>query len=186
MALPASSLISFAEYLRLEEQADHRSEWFDGQVFAMAGGSIEHARLAATVTGLLHAQLRGKPCLPYSSDLRVRVLATGLATYPDVTVICGPPEVDPASPQTATNPTVIVEVLSDGTEAYDRGEKFVAHYQKIPSLRDYVLVSQREARIEVFRRNDDLSWTLHVYRSGDTALLASVDCTLAVDDVFGR
>lgn len=176
--------ISFLEYLAHEAQADHKSEWYDGAIVAMAGGTISHARLSATVTGLLHAQLRGKRCTPYSSDLMLRVLATGLATYPDVTVICGPPEVDPESAHVVTNPTVLVEVLSDSTEAYDRGEKFVAHYQKIPSLRQYVLVSQREARIEVFHRNDDGSWTLHVHRRGDTAALTSIGCSLAVDEVF--
>ena len=118
----------------------------------------------------------------FTSYARVRVVATGLATYPDITVICGPIERDPEDPNTATNPTAIVEILSDSTEAYDRGDKFV-HYRRIPSLRTYVLVSQHEARIEIYRRNPDESWTLEDARLGADAKIPDL-CAVPVSAVY--
>lgn len=177
--------ISYAEYLASEETSATKHEWLDGAIFDMAGGTIEHAALAASVIGLLSAELAGKRCRIFSSDLRVRVLETGLSTYPDVSVVCGHIERDQVSPSTAIlNPTVIVEVLSDATEAYDRGEKF-AHYRRIPSLREYVLVSQHEPHIEVFRKNTAGKWELSEEgRAGDTVPLASIECVLSVDEIF--
>ena len=132
----------------------------------------------------LLAQLRGRPREAFSSDLRIRVLATGLATYPDVSVVCGRMERDPEDANTLVNPVVLVEVLSDGTEAYDRGEKF-AHYRRIPSLEEYLLVSQTEPRLELFRRNPDgRTWTLHVAEAGETLDLASVGCLLDVGEIY--
>src|SRR3954454_3124163 len=143
---------TFEEYLELEQVSQVRHEFYAGEIYAMAGGTPEHAALAAAVTVMLGRQLAGGPCRVYSSDLRIRVLATGLATYPDVTVVCDKLETDPESSHTATNPTVIFEVLSPTTEKYDREDKY-AHYRRIPSLQAYVLVSQDERRIEVFTRN---------------------------------
>ncbi len=184
MAEPARKLaITFAEYLEQERASDTKHEFLAGEVFAMAGGTPEHARLAIKVGGLLGAQLGGRPCEVFSSDLLVRVLATDLGTYPDLSVVCGRIEVDPDDASCLTNPVVLVEVLSDGTEAYDRGEKF-AHYRRIPSLREYVLVSQRQRRIEVFRRNEDASWTLYEAGAGQSAKLASIGCELSVDEVY--
>ena len=119
---------TFAEYLELEEISAVRHEFYAGEIYAMAGGTPEHAAMAAAIATLFGRQLEGGACRVYSSDLRVRVLATGLATYPDVTVICGKSERDPDSPTHVTNPKVVVEVLSPGTEDYDRGEK-LQHYQ---------------------------------------------------------
>jgi Uma2 family endonuclease len=175
--------LTFAEYLVLERGSETKHEFLDGRTWAMAGGTIEHAQLAANVIGELHAQLRGRGCRVFTSDLRVRVAATGLATYPDVTVVCGAIEPDADDEHTVRNPVVLVEVLSDSTEAYDRSEKF-AHYRRIPSLRAYVLVSQTEARIEVYGRNDDGSWTLHEARPPGAAVIAAVDCRLDVATVY--
>src|SRR5262249_35971657 len=130
----------YSEYLELEEASNTKHEFLDGEIYAMAGGSPDHASLAAAVTTALLNQLRDKPCRVFSSDLRVRVLATGLATYPDITVVCGTLERDPESEVTVVNPVVLVEVLSKRTETYDRGEKF-DHYRHIPSLKEYVLVA---------------------------------------------
>jgi Uma2 family endonuclease len=149
----------------------------------MAGGTIEHARLASKIDGELRLQLRGRRCEAFTSDLRIRVLASGLGTYPDLSIVCGRIETDPDDRDTVVNPILLVEVLSDSTEAYDRGEKF-AHYRRIPSLREYVLVSQHEPRIEVFRRNEDESWTFYEASKGQVAKLASIDCQLAVDEVY--
>jgi Uma2 family endonuclease len=136
---------TFQEYLELEASSDVRYEFFDGAVYAMSGGSPEHSGLAANVIQLLGAQLVGKPCRVFTSDLRVRVLETGLATHPDVSVVCGGLERDPEDNNTATNPVVIVDVLSPSTQRYDREEK-AAHYRRIPSLASYVLISQEEQK----------------------------------------
>lgn len=179
VASASKTRVSFAEYLAVERASEHKHEYIDGVVHAMSGGSPEHARLAmATLT----AQLLGKRCAVYSSDLRVRVLATGLATYPDVTVVCGTLEVDPADAHTATNPTVIIEVSSPGTESYDRETKY-AHYRRIESLRAYVLVSQDEQLVEVFTRNADETWTLRDVREG-AARLEAIGCALDLDTIY--
>jgi Uma2 family endonuclease len=176
--------VSYAEYLGAEKKSLTKHEWLDGVVYDMAGGTPEHAALMAAVTALVAAQLRGKPCRVFTADLKVRVLATGLATYPDVSIVCGKLETDPDDANAVTNPTLLVEVLSDSTEAYDRGEKF-GHYRRIASLREYVLVSQRAPRIEVWRKNDRSHWELeHDAEAGQLAELASIGCSLAVDAVY--
>ncbi|MFS8065099.1 MAG: Uma2 family endonuclease [Byssovorax sp.] len=182
--------ISYAEYLALEEQSPTKHEWLDGVIRdlnapASSGSTTpNHAGLAAAVTLLLGLQLRGKPCRVFSSDLKVRILATGLATYPDLTVVCSKLETDPEDANAVTNPTLLVEVLSDSSEAYDRGEKF-AHYRRLPSLREYVLVSHLASRIEVWRRNESDRWELAQEAcAGEQAELASVACALPVDEVY--
>ena len=173
---------TFAEYLELEASSDLRYEFFDGAVYAMSGGSPDHSRLAANVINLLATQLTGKPCQAFTSDLRIRVLETGLATHPDVSVVCGSLERDPEDRNTVTNPVLIVKVLSPSTERYDREEKF-ANYRRIRSLASYVLISQEEQRLEVFSRNDDGSWTLREVRSGQLDLPA-IGCALSVAAVY--
>jgi len=183
--------VSYAEYLAIEEKIGKKHEWRDGVVYDMetlgrAGGTPDHAALMAAVTVALGTQLRGKRCRVFSADLKVRVRATGLATYPDISVVCGTLEVDPDDKNAAVNPVLLVEVLSDSSEAYDRGEKF-AHYRRIPSLREYVLVSQRSPSIEVFRKNDAGKWVLaEEAASGATAPLTSIGCELSVDDVVAN
>jgi Uma2 family endonuclease len=172
------------DYLDVEETSAVRHEFIGGEIVAMAGGTPEHAALAAAVTTLLGAQLLGGRCRVYSSDLRLRVLETGLATYADASVVCGPPERDPASPTHVTNPTVVVEILSPGTEEYDRGEKRES-YQRIPSLRAIVLVAHDRVRVEVFARGSAGVWSHTVFSSGETLRLEAVGCALAVDEVYG-
>ncbi len=174
--------VSFAEYLEIDARSEIKHQYIGGFVYAMSGGSPEHARLAMAIGGELRTQLAGKRCAVYSSDLRARVLATGLATYPDVTIVCGKLELDPEDRHTATNPSVIIEVTSPSTENYDRETKY-AHYRRIPSLRAYVLVSQDERLVEVFTRNADDSWTLRDVREG-TAQLAEIECTLDLDATY--
>lgn len=179
--------MSYAEYVAREAVADVKHEFIRGEVFAMAGGTIEHAGLATAVAAELSLRLRGKRCRVFGSDLRVRVLATDLttelSTYPDVSVVCGQAETLPDDPHAIVNPTVVVEVLSDSTEAYDRGSK-AASYRRIPSLREYVLVSQREPLIEVFRRTDAGAWELVEARSGMRLELRSIEVALDVDAVY--
>ncbi|MDQ3032742.1 MAG: Uma2 family endonuclease [Myxococcota bacterium] len=177
--------MSYAEYVALERVADRKHEYVNGRVYATAGGSPEHARLAGAVIGALTSALAGKPCAPFSSDLRVRVAATGRSTYPDVTVICGRVEHAAEDDDAVTNPAVIVEVLSDSTESDDRGDKW-AHYQRIPSLREYVLVSQRSKRIEVYSRDAEQHdlWHYRDHSEGARAALPSLDVTLSVDEIY--
>jgi Uma2 family endonuclease len=176
--------VTHAEYVAREEKSDTKHEWLDGVIYDMSGGTPDHAGLAAAIIGALSSQLRGKRCRVYSADLKVRVLATGLSTYADVSVLCGQLEVDPDDRNAAVNPVVLVEVLSDSTEAYDRGEKF-GHYRRIPSLAEYVLVSQHAPKIEVFRRNEAGKWVLaEEAGAGEAAPLVSIGCVLSVDEVY--
>lgn len=175
--------IDYGTYLKLEAAADRKHEWFDGRVYAMAGGTPEHGRLAMQVGSELIRLSAACGCGVYSSDVAIRVLATGLATYPDASVVCGPMARDPEDHNALTNPVVLVEVLSDGTEAYDRGEKF-EHYQQIPSLRDYVLVSQRKARVEVYSRDEHNRWVLTTASAGESFALTAIEGVIEVDRVY--
>jgi Uma2 family endonuclease len=179
---PVLHRYTYREYLALEEGSNVRHEFLAGEIYAMAGGSPEHAAICANVSTALNVQLRGKGCRVHSSDLRIRVLETGLATYPDVTVICTRAEIDPENKQTVVNPKVLVEVLSPSTATYDRGEK-LAHYQRIPSLDEVVLVAYDERLIEVWRRGEGGAWTRSEARAG-AIRLDSIGCTLDVAEVY--
>jgi Uma2 family endonuclease len=184
MATPATlHRYSFADYLAFEEASTTKHEFLNGEIYGMAGGTPEHAALSVAVSSALLAQLRGGPCRVYSSDLRVRVLATGLATYPDVTVVCGEVERDPESPTTVVNPRVVVEVLSDATETYDRGQK-LDHYRQIPSVGAVVLVSHRATSIEVWERGPEDAWRRREYGAGQTAGIEALPAHLVVDEVY--
>lgn len=174
---------TFQEYLALELSSSVRHEFLGGEIYAMAGGSPEHAALAVGVSTALLTQLRGGPCRVHSSDLRVRVADTGLTTYPDVSVVCGAYETDPADKNTVLNPRVIVEVTSDSTEDYDRGEK-LDNYRRIQGLDAIVLVAHREALIEVFERQADATWRRTEARRGGTIQLVSIKCALSVDEIY--
>lgn len=173
---------SVAEYTELEDYSNVRHELLDGQILAMAGGTPEHATYCANVIALLAAQLRDKPCRVQSSDGRIRIAATGLITYPDVSVVCGRAERDAEDRNAITNPKVVVEVLSPRTEEYDRGEK-LAHFQQIPSLAEIVLVAHSPRLVEVFRREGTI-WSRHDAGPGASVKLLSIDCELVIDDVY--
>lgn len=181
---PQTRRLSEAEYLEAERAAEFKSEFFEGEMFAMAGGSARHSRIATNLSYAFRGKLKGGACLPYNSDLRIKVEATGLWTYPDLSVICGPIQFVEGTDDNATNPTVLVEVLSPSTEAYDRGKKF-EHYRQIPSLRDYLLVSQREPRIEQFSRQADGRWVLHEAAGLQASLeVPSLKMALPLSEVF--
>lgn len=174
---------SFAEYEELEAYSTVKHEYLGGQIYAVAGGTPEHAALAMAVGAVLVAAVQGSGCRAYSSDLMVRVAKTGLCTYPDVSVVCGPREIDREGKNAVNNPAVLVEVTSKSTEDFDRGEKF-DHYKQIPSLREYVLVSHREPAIEIRRREADGQWTKHLARAGERVALATIPCTLDVNAIY--
>jgi Uma2 family endonuclease len=169
--------------LVLEAQGQQRHEFLDGHVFAMAGGTPEHGALAAAFIRELGIALRGKPCRVFSSDVRVRVTETGLTTYPDASVVCGRLETHAEDKDAIVNPVLLVEVLSDSTEGYDRGAK-VAHYRRIPSLREYVLVSQNEPCIEVYRRNEHGRFELFEAGPNQSVELTSVGVRLDSSSIY--
>jgi Uma2 family endonuclease len=178
--MPARSKMTYAEYVAFEdafqaEGAVRKHELIDGEIVAMAGGTIEHGALAMAFGRLLGNALGDKPCRVFSSDVRVHVLETGMAAYPDLSVVCGKLERDAEDRHAITNPVLVLEVLSDSTEAKDR---------HLPSLREYVLVSQRERRVEVHRRNEAGRWELFESEGGGRVELASVGCAIAVDELY--
>ncbi|MCK6549495.1 Uma2 family endonuclease [Myxococcota bacterium] len=175
--------LSLEAYLAAEAVSELKHEWLRGEIFDMAGGSLEHAALAAAVAGDLRAALADRPCRVFSSDLRVFVREAELVTYPDVSVVGGRPESPPEDPHAIVNPTLIVEVLSDSTESYDRGEKFEA-YRRLAPLQEYVLVSQRARRVDVFRRLGTGRWELSEHGEGATVRLESVGAELSVDAIY--
>jgi Uma2 family endonuclease len=186
MAEPVSSQVSYAQYCEAEATSETKHEYLRGEVYAMAGGTPEHAALATAVSIELGVALRGRPCRVFSSDLRVRIEATDLTTYPDVSVVCDALETSTIDPHATTNPILIVEVLSDSTEAYDRGQKF-AHYRRLPSLREYLLVNQHEPRLEVYSKNTDGDWVLREAGAGERLPLSSLDgVTLDVDTIYAN
>jgi Uma2 family endonuclease len=162
-----------------------RASSLGGEIFAKAGGTPEHAAMAAEAIGQLRDALQRGPCRVFTSDLGVRVLATGLSTYPDASIVCGPMERDPDRKTTITNPRVVLEVTSDSTEDYDRGEK-LEHYKQIPSLRAVVIVSHREPLVEVWSRSAESSeWQRTEARAGLKARLEILASSLDVDTVYG-
>jgi Uma2 family endonuclease len=177
--------VSPEEYLAMERKAEFKSEYFDGYLYAMAGASAEHNRLALDLATELNARLRGGPCEVFNSDLRVLVNPSGLYTYPDLVAVCGGPEFEDGRKDTLLNPTLIVEVLSPSTESYDRGEKF-AQYRQLPSLREYVLVSQDRVAVERFARKGD-QWILTSFDKRDAVVeLASVGCEIPLAEIYRR
>lgn len=171
------------EYLAWERLQPTKHEFFDGEIFAMAGATLEHNVLVANVVGELRSALREKACTACPSDMRVKVPATGLYTYPDAVVFCGKADLDDETRDTLLNPRVLVEVLSESSEAYDRGKKF-EQYRSIPSFTEYLLVAQDHVLIEHFSRQADNSWVLREARAGGKIELASIDCVLEVDEIY--
>lgn len=171
-----------AEYLARERAARDKHEFSAGESFAMAGAKRAHNLVVANLVTALCTTLRARPCEVYPSDMRVKVSATGLYTYPDASVVCLEPQFEDAELDTLLNPEVIFEVLSDTTEAYDRGDKFAA-YQTIPTLREYVLVSTRRRRVERFTREAGGGWHLETFEAGALVEL-SVGCSVAVDELY--
>lgn len=172
---------TYAEYLGLEEESSVRHEYLDGEIYAMAGGTPDHAALAAGVIGLLRACIPPS-CRTFTSDLRIRT-SSGLTTYPDAAVICGKTVRAPDDPIAVTNPCLLIEVTSPSTEDYDRGEK-LRHYKSLPSLQEIVVVSHRDVRLTVHRQDSEGNWSIHELRAGDVLELRSVAGKIPVDDVY--
>lgn len=172
---------TYAEYVDLEEESSIRHEYLDGEIYAMAGGTPDHAALAAAVIGLLRAKIPPS-CRTFTSNLRIRTVS-GLSTYPDAAVVCGRTERAADDPIAVTNPCVLLEVTSSSTEDYDRGEK-LKHYRSLPTVQEVLIVSHREPRVTVHRRENDGSWSITEGKSGESIALASVSVTLEIDDIY--
>jgi Uma2 family endonuclease len=191
MSLPQTQILSTPdEYLAFERAATERHEWLDGLIYAMAGESSQHSIISANVIAILNIQLRGKPCRVFSPNMKVYsrlptdTTMKGLFSYADTLVVCGQPRFHDEHGDVVINPTVIVEVLSKSTEAYDRGEKF-ERYSQNASLTDYLLVSQRRPKIEHYARGEHGRWNY----SRETSLagsidLAAIDCRLPLAEVY--
>lgn len=175
---------SAEEYMALDRASDSKNEYLDGIIYAMGGASPPHVQITSNVTGELRQRLRQEPCVVYSTDLRVRASADGLYAYPDVVVACGEPVFFGSELDTLANPLLIVEVMSDSTKNYDRGEKF-ENYRTNGSLREYVLVAQNKVHVEQYAKQDDGKWVLFETNSVDDVLsLNSVGCDLPVSEIY--
>ena len=177
-------LITPEQYLVQERAAAFKSEFLRGEVFAMAGGSPNHSLIAANFVGACWQSLKGKPCKVFTSDLRVKVNVSGLYTYPDASIVCGELQFDDAQKDTLTNPTVLIEVLSESTEKYDRGAKS-GHYRQIAALQEIVLISQDEPLVERFTRQANGGWLLIESRElSDEVHLESVGISITLSELY--
>ncbi len=171
------------EYLAFERASDQKHEYVDGEIFAMSGGTREHSLLATNVTTSLSLALRRRPCEVHNSDMKVRSGREPEYHYPDVSVVCGKPIFEDETRDVLLNPKVIVEVLSESTERYDRGDKFES-YGTIASLEEYVLISQMKVRVEHYHRGPDGAWTYRALGLGDRLILRSIECEITVDEIY--
>jgi Uma2 family endonuclease len=187
MSLQPKPQLYFADWLAAERASDQgRTQYVDGEVFAMAGGTEAHNLIAANVVGELHNRFKGRPCYVYTSDMKVRVESANLGTYPDVMALCGERQFWDDRRDVIINPGLIVEVLSVGTEAYDRGDKF-GHYRSLPSLRAYLLLSQERVAAELFLRQPNGDWLLSTYADpSDSIPLAAFDTELPLAEVYDK
>lgn len=175
------------EYLKFERASEIRHEYYDGEIFAMTGAKVNHNRIGSNINRFLGNQLADRSCDVFLSDMRVKIQGVDKYTYPDVVVVCGDLELEDEKFDTLLNPVVIIEILSNSTELYDRGEKF-AHYRLIPSLQEYILISQYHCKVEKFIRGDDGIWRIFdPYTNIDTKIkLESIDCRLLLSEIYHR
>jgi Uma2 family endonuclease len=186
-ALPKSKYISPEEYLTAERKSLEKHEYFDGEIFQMAGASDEHNTIGGNAYASLHFQLKKRPCKAYQSDMRVHIQKTGLYTYPAIAVVCGKSEFLPDGQfDTLINPILIIEVLSVSTEGYDKGVKF-DNYRSLESLREYVLISQNTKRVIRYTKQANGSWNLMDFIGDKTEIeLSSVECSLTMEDIYDK
>lgn len=184
MSTLAKTFITPEEYLERERQAQHKSEYYNGEIFAMSGVSRKHDGIAWKLYMLIGQQLQGKSCRAFTSDMRVLALPSGLYTYPDLSVVCGKPQYADSQVDTLTNPTLLVEILSPSTEAYDRGQK-AKLYRSIPSLQELLLIEQETYEVELYRRQPDGTWSIIPALGLDSSIeLTSIGYTLQLRELY--
>lgn len=176
---------SSEQYLALERKAAHKSEYINGRILAMGGASRQHNQITFNLSIALGVQLKGRACVAYSSDMRVTAQQTGLYTYPDIVATCEEPQFEDTSVDTLLNPALIIEVLSESTEAYDRGGKF-AHYRRIPALKEYILISQSAICVEHYLRQDERWLFTEICDPAATLILDAIDCRLSITDIYDK
>lgn len=182
----ALAKIAPEEYLFLERQSETKHEYFDGEIFAMAGASRRHCKLSANLMRIIGNKLHETKCNVYSNDFRVKIKETGLYTYPDIIITCGKEILEDQVKDTLLNPLVLIEILSPSTERYDRGRKFT-HYRQIESLRNYVLISQEEPRIEVFQRQPNDQWLLSEKSGLENSIeIPAINYLLSLMEVYDK
>ncbi|HET6383187.1 MAG TPA: Uma2 family endonuclease [Armatimonadota bacterium] len=185
MSVDRAPYLTPAEYLEIERKAETKSEYYDGEMFAMSGASRQHNRITLDVATALNAALMNTRCEPFSTDMRVKVTAAGLYAYPDVVVVCDEPEFEDQELDTLLNPTLIIEVLSTTTEAWDRGRKFEL-YRSVESLKEYVLIDQNRPHVERYLRQGE-TWVLTELSDLNAELeLPSVGCRIALKEIYRR
>ena len=183
-AAPKYNFITIQEYLEAERAASEKHEYYQGEVFAMSGASLEHNIIFSNLFGELSYKLKGKNCRPFGSDLRIHIPKNTLFTYPDITIICGEPNLTDDKFDTATNPSVIIELLSASTRNYDTGEKF-SLYREIDSLQEYILIDSERIHVIKHIRNNDNSWQLTEFKSlGNSFSITTIDLSLALNDIY--
>jgi Uma2 family endonuclease len=186
MSTPPKSYLTPEEYLEIERKAEFKSEYYQGEMFAMSRARFAHIQIITNTASLLHQQLRQRPCQPLSNDMRVCVKPSGLYTYPDIVIVCGELQFLDNILDTLLNPTVIIEVLSESTEAYDRGGKFEL-YRSLDTLAEYVMIGSQRVSVERYTRQADGTWNLRAKnRLEDSIDLRSVECHLALADLYEK
>lgn len=187
MVMDAKRVVSPEEYLANERQALDKSEFFNGEIIPMAGATRNHNRIRDNVNGKIIHHLEEASCQSFSSDMRVHLPATGLYAYPDIVIVCGEPQLLPDEFDNLLNPTVLLEVMSEGTEDYDRGRKFV-RYRSIPSFQEYILIDSQSVGIEVWRKNDLGQWTLVEQITDPTGqfTIQAIDLTISLSQTYAR
>ncbi len=183
---PQRSFLTPEEYLEIERKAEFKSEYFNGEMFAMAGVKRPHNLITNNIIRVVGNQVLERDCNVYSSDMRVKIEKIKKYVYPDIAVTCGKEIFEDDQIDTLVNPVLIIEILLSSTEAYDRGEKF-QHYQFIPSLAEYILITQNKIRVEQYVRQSDRTWLYSEYQSlDDVTKLESIDCELVLKDVYAK
>lgn len=183
MGEPATRHLDYDEYLALERETGLKHEFCEGEVLAMAGGSADHALIALNLGTLVRAALRGGPCRPFGSDWKIWLADAQRAAYPDLSIVCGPIERPPHDPDAATNPVLVAEVISPGTEAHDRGPK-ARDYRRHGSIQTVLLLDSLRVRVEVQNRNADGSWTLREHGPGERFELPALGIVVEVDALY--
>ena len=172
------------EYLAMEKASEVKHEFYKGEIFAMSGAGARHNIISINLVGALLRQLEGKPCRPYGSDMRIHIPENTLYTYPDISIICGDIISADDDADTATQPTVIIEILSPSTKSYDRGDKFKL-YRAIPALREYILVDAESINVECFSLNDEFIWELREYKNSEESLsIKSMEAVIALEEIY--
>lgn len=176
--------VPIEEYLEMENAADEKHEYYQGEIFAMSGAKVPHNKITGNLMMRLGLRLKGKKCRPYGSDARIHIPVNTLFTYPDISIICGEVITLNDDDYNVLNPTVIIEVLSPSTRNYDRGEKFKL-YRDIETLKEYILVDSESIHVEVFRLNENRHWELEEYKQlEDTIAIKAVDTTIGVEEIY--